>query len=199
MTIAFYVFVVGLIISSVVTFLTRTPKKVKSYGCVVVVCFIGFIITGFGSAMEAGENYYANIEIKQERNERKYELLSLEYSNEFQGWTTTGKKGGICLLIVKAEMYSEEGEVIYKEKYQFYYIKDPNTGEVGRMELDVSETRIFLIENDETPYLVETVVQQYEIDNNVDPPTTTTCGDPSITYSLYISRESIAGDIDIAA
>ena len=199
MTIAFYVFVVGLIISSVVTFLKRTPEKVESYGRVVVVCFIGFIITGFGSAMEDRENYYANIEIKQERNERKYELLSLEYSNEFQGWTTTGKKGGICLLIVKAEMYSEEGEVIYKEKYQFYYIKDPNTGEVGRMELDVSETRIFVIENDESPYLVETVVQQYEIDNNVDPPTTTTCGDPSITYSLYISRESIAGDIDIAA
>ena len=157
-----------------------------------IVCVIGFGLSTPYADYEYQE-YQQNLERKQEQ---KYELLSLEYSEELQSWTTSGEKDGIYLLLYKNESYNTEGEVTYEETYQFHYIKDPNTGEVGQMELDVSETRIFLTKNGENPYLLETVIQPYTVDNNWYQPTIT-YGDPIITYSLYIPKESIAGDVEI--
>ena len=203
------VFLVGAIISLIlmmlvlfvglVIFRMKKENKVakRLIIAVGVISIIAYIVCAIGFDLPtpyADYEYQQNLERKQEQ---KYELLSLEYSEELQSWTTSGEKDGIYLLLYKNESYNTEGEVTYKETYQFYYTKNPNTGEVGRMELDAETTKIFLIENDETPYLMETVVQQYEINYNIDPPVTTTYGDKIITYSLHIPKGSIAGDINI--
>lgn len=166
---------------------------------VAFLCLAAYGVTKAHNNAEEKAKYEANIEIKQEKKkEIKYELLLFEDSEKLQGWETRGEGDGTCLFLYKNESYNTEGEVTYKVTYQFYYVKNPNTGEVGRMELNADTTKIFLIENGETPYLLETVIQTYTVDNNKNPPTTTSGGE-IITYSLYISRESIAGDIDIAA
>ena len=191
--------VIGMIVFTIAGIKLAGESRSKRYcvGCLIVliIALLGTLGCSYMYSVEV-EKYEANLEIKQEKKEIKYELLSLD-SNEVQGWTTSGEADGIYLLLYKNESYNTEGEVTYKETYQFYYTKNPNTGEVGRMELDAETTKIFLIENDETPYLMETVVQQYEINYNIDPPVTTTYGDKIITYSLHIPKGSIAGDINI--
>ena len=203
MQIVLLAFLVGLIISLLVLKRTSSEKVTVCALLALVVCIFASAVCILGELstkafihVREKEKYEENIEIQTKSKETEYELLSLEYSEKLQGWITTGEKGGVC-LIIKTERQNEKGELIYEKKYLLYYIKNPNTGEVAQIELNADTTKIFLIKEGETPYLVETVVQQYEIDYNVDPPTTTTYGDPSITYSLYIPKGSIAGDIDI--
>ena len=201
-TISFIVMMVLIFVGPVIFLMTKENKVAKRLIIAVgeisflafTVCSCGF---GFSSLTTYADyeyqEYQQNLERKQEQ---KYELLSLEYSEELQSWTTSGEKDGIYLLLYKTESYNTEGEVTYEETYQFHYIKNPNTGEVGQMELDTETTKIFLTKNGENPYLLETVIQPYTVDNNWYQPTIT-YGDPIITYSLYIPKESIAGDVKI--